>query len=111
MNIDKTKVHRLLTLGAILAVPLLGAGSCLPAPSDRRLKRDITKVGALHSDIDLYRYRYLWSDEAYVGVMAQDLREVRPDAVIESRDGLLAVDYAKLGTRLQTLREWEALAR
>ena len=111
MTIDKGKVQRLLTLGTILAIPILGAGSCIPAPSDRRLKRDISKVGALDSDINLYRYRYLWSDEEYVGVMAQELRETRPEAVIESVDGLLAVDYAAIGTSLQTMPAFEALTR
>ncbi len=91
----------------LATLPFLMGMGCVPvAPSDRRLKRDVTKVGQLSADIDLYRYRYLWSDREYVGVMAQELREVRPEAVIEGADGFLRVDYAALGSRLQTWDGW-----
>jgi hypothetical protein len=103
------RIDSILRWAAIMAIPLLGAASCVPAgPSDRRLKRNITKVGVLDGDIDLYRYQYLWSDEVFVGVMAQDLLDIRPDAVVLRPDNHFAVDYAKLGTRLQTWDEWRA---
>src|SRR5262245_50907873 len=50
--------------------------------SDIRVKRDVVAVGQLDSGIGLYRYRYLWDDQAYVGVMAQEVREIAPDAVV-----------------------------
>lgn len=94
----------------LVALPLiLGAASCTPAPSDRRLKRDVIKLGPLDNDIDLYRYRYLWSDEEFVGVMAQEVREVRPDAVVEGSDGFLRVNYAALGTKLHRWESWRRL--
>ena len=49
-------------------------------PATRKL-RDITRVGRLPNGLDLYRYRYLWSDTPYVGVMAQEVASVDPDAV------------------------------
>src|SRR5215217_6548794 len=49
--------------------------------SDIRLKRDITPLMQLNNGLRLYRYRYLWSDEAYVGVMAQEVAKVSPEAV------------------------------
>jgi hypothetical protein len=55
-------------------------------------------VGHLDNDLGLYRYRYLWSDAVYVGVMAGEVALIRPDAII--RDGLddyLRVDYGRLG--------------
>jgi hypothetical protein len=103
-----TRVNGIIRVAIIVAIPILTASSCLPATSDRRLKRDIAKLGPLDGDIDLYRYRYLWDDQEYVGVMAQDLLEARPDAVVKSADGYLAVDYARLGTRLMTWQEWQA---
>lgn len=106
------KMTRLLHYSAwLVAVPLvLGAASCGQAAiSDRRLKRDISKIGGLDRDIDLYRYRYLWSDEEFVGVMAQDVREVRPDAIVEGGDGFLRVDYAALGTQLHRWEDWRRL--
>jgi hypothetical protein len=76
--------------------------------SDIRPKRDITQVGELDGGINLYRYRYLWSDTIYVGVMAQEVAAVKPEAVLRGADGYLRVDYARLGLRLQTLDQWAA---
>jgi hypothetical protein len=72
--------------------------------SDIRLKRDIVLVGRLDNGLGLYRYRYLWSDVVYVGVMAQEVAMIRPDAIV--RDGIddyLRVDYSRLGLKLMTL--------
>jgi Chaperone of endosialidase len=77
-------------------------------PSDIRLKRDITQVGELDSGIGLYRYQYLWSDTTYVGVMAQEVAAVKPEAVLRGADGYLRVDYGRLGLRMQTWDEWVA---
>jgi hypothetical protein len=78
------------------------------AVSDIRLKRDIAQVGRLGNGLGLYRYRYLWSDTVYVGVMAQEVALIRPDAVVHGLDGYLRVDYSRLGLHLMTLPEWEA---
>ena len=40
--------------------------------------------------------------------MAQDVRRVRPDAVMRGRDGTLRVFYDKLGVTFQTYRQWLA---
>jgi hypothetical protein len=74
--------------------------------SDVRLKRDIDLVGRLPNGIGLYRYRYFWSEQAYVGVMAQDVAAIVPDAVTQGPDGYLRVDYARLGIRLLTDDQW-----
>jgi nucleoid-associated protein YejK len=74
--------------------------------SDVRLKRDIVALGRLDNGLTLYRYRYLWSEELFVGVMAQEVAELVPQAVTLRPEGYLAVDYAQLGLRLQTWDEW-----
>lgn len=84
-------------------------GGRVVAVSDSRLKKDIVKVGMLTDDIALYSFRYLWSDEVFVGVMAQDLLAVRPDAVVTSASGFYAVDYGALGTRMMRWDEWQAI--
>jgi hypothetical protein len=76
--------------------------------SDIRLKRDIEPIGQLANGLDLYRYRYLWSDQLYVGVMAQEVAAIEPAAVMRGADGYLRVNYARLGLRLQTWQEWQA---
>ena len=74
--------------------------------SDVRLKRDIELVDHLANGLGLYRYRYLWSDTVYVGVMAQEVLKVVPEAVILGSDGYYRVNYALLGTSLMTWDEW-----
>ncbi len=74
--------------------------------SDIRLKRDIALLSRLDNGLGLYRYRYLWSDQVYVGVMAQEVEKVMPEAVARSADGYLRVDYQRLGLRLMTWQEW-----
>jgi hypothetical protein len=100
------------TAPAMLAVLMSGgtapAISIIVLESDIRLKRDITQVGELDSGIGLYRYRYLWSDTIYVGVMAQEVAEVMPEAVQRGADGYMRVDYARLGLRMQTWDQWTA---
>jgi len=87
-----------------------GNYSSLPVlVSDVRLKRDITLVGRLDDGLGLYRYRYLWSDTVYVGVMAQEVALVHPEAVVRSvLDKYLWVDYSRLGLKLMTWSEWES---
>jgi outer membrane immunogenic protein len=76
--------------------------------SDARLKRDVTLLTRRSDGLGIYRYRYLWSDAVYVGVMAQEVAALHPDAVV--RDplfGYLSVNYARLGLRLMILPDRE----
>jgi hypothetical protein len=77
--------------------------------SDVRLKRDIVPVGQLANGLALYRYRYLWSDTVYVGVMAQEVAEAYPSSVVRGPDGYLRVNYTSLGLRMLTLPEWNVM--
>ena len=97
-------------LAALVSTSGKAAANCVSncLPSDVRLKHDITPVGELASGLGLYRYRYLWSDTAYVGVMAQEVAAVMPEAVQRGADGYLRVDYSHLGLHLQTWDEWVA---
>jgi polysaccharide biosynthesis/export protein len=77
--------------------------------SDARVKRDITPIAQRENGLRLYRYRYAWSDRLYVGVLAQEVLEVAPHAVVRGADGYLRVDYARLGLRLQRWEDWIAV--
>ena len=77
--------------------------------SDIRLKRDVTLVGRLNDGLGLYQYRYLWSNTVYVGVMAQEVALIHPDAIVRGDlDDYLRVDYGRLGLKLMALPEWDA---
>jgi len=56
----------------------------------------------------LYSFRYFWSDQVYVGVMAQQVATIVPEAVVMEPNGFLAVNYDRLGLKMQTLEEWQA---
>ncbi len=80
--------------------------------SDVRLKRDVVLLTRLDNGLGLYRYRYLWSDTVFVGVMAQEVALIRPDVVVRSPlDAYLRVDYARLGFKLLTLPQWDAVSQ
>jgi outer membrane immunogenic protein len=70
-------------------------------PSDIRFKRDIALVGRRDDGLGIYRFKYLWSDTAYIGVMAQEVALIHPEAVVRDQlTGYLSVDYARLGMPL-----------
>ena len=57
--------------------------------SDIMLKHDITLLGHLDNGLGFYRFSYNGSDKTYVGVMAQEVQQVMPEAVARDRDGYL----------------------
>lgn len=76
--------------------------------SDIRLKHDVSLLGRLDSGIGFYRFAYNGSHKMYVGVMAQEVQALMPEAVARGRDGYLRVFYDKLGLKFQTYDEWAA---
>jgi hypothetical protein len=76
--------------------------------SDIRLKHDIVLLGHLDNGLGFYRFAYDGSDKTYVGVMAQDVQRVMPEAVTVGSDGYLRVRYEKLGLNFQTYAQWLA---
>ena len=96
-------------IGGLFAAPFTGglslAAMSAAAPgsagfgnivSDRRLKRDVTRIGVRADGIPLYAFRYLWDRIVRYGVMAQDVLRVKPEAVIRHAAGFLMVDYGAL---------------
>ena len=78
----------------------------MAGPSDRRLKRDVAAVGRLDNGLALYSFRYLDSDGVYVGVMAQEVLQVAPEAVSVGCDGFMRVHYDRIGFQLMTWKDW-----
>ena len=74
--------------------------------SDFRLKHDITLLGYMPNGLGFYRFVYNGGNRAYVGVIAQEVRGVMPEAVFRGRDGYLRVDYDKIGVKFQTYDQW-----
>lgn len=85
---------------------ILGAGAQLGAAyigkSDRRLKQDIVAVGQdARTGLVLYEFSYI-SDPAhrFCGVMADEVEQVMPEAVIYNAAGFASVDYGMLGIEM-----------
>jgi endosialidase-like protein len=77
--------------------------------SDIRLKEDITPLARLDNGLELYRFRYKGGDRTtYVGVMAQEVQKIKPDAVWREHSGYLVVNYDRLGLKFMTWQEWLA---
>jgi hypothetical protein len=76
--------------------------------SDINAKHDIVLIGQLDNGIGFYRYSYNGSDKVYVGVMAQEVQNVMPEAVVRGRDGYLRVFYEKLGLKVESYDHWVA---
>ncbi len=74
-------------------------GAKTATPSDRRLKREVEPAGHLANGLALYSWRYLGGQHRFTGVMAQDLlADPRfADAVHVDADGLMRVDYTRIG--------------
>ena len=77
------------------------------AASDIRLKENLSKIdNSLEKLIKISGYQYHWNkiaQEMYpertmldVGIIAQEVKEIVPSAVVEREDGYLAVKYDKL---------------
>lgn len=66
--------------------------------SDKRLKKDIEKVGE-HEGLSVYEYHYKWEDEdtpLHTGVMAQEVAEKMPEALGLPLFDYMRVDYSKI---------------
>lgn len=81
-------------------------------PSDERIKENIEKVGELNDGQNVYAYNYKGDSTPHIGLLAQEVERVRPDAVGEF-GGVKAVDYGKATQRsrmIGMLRDLEMAA-
>ena len=76
---------------------LIGTGlSAAMMFSDRRVKDDMGTVGKLDSGIPVHIFRYKDSPKVHMGVMADEAKKIRPEAVGRHKSGLAVVDYMKV---------------
>ena len=64
--------------------------------SDRRLKKNITKLGEYIKGINFYSFEYLWSPVRHFGFMADEVKKIMPEAVVTGDDGFDSVYYDKV---------------
>jgi hypothetical protein len=85
--------------GGMLGGPIgASLGSALGgAMSDRRLKRNIERIGTTDDGLPWYKFDYVWGERSQ-GVMADEVLTVKPEAVLVMPSGYLAVDYRQIGS-------------
>jgi len=73
----------------------MGAGRNTNLFSDIRLKKNIKKISTRPDGLNVYEFDYIWGGSRQIGLMAQEVQGVYPDAVSES-GGYLMVNYSKV---------------
>lgn len=104
---DKSYSDSLTSVFSSIGNILGGAVKLAPMLSDAMVKTDIVPIGRLPSGVGLYSFRFKWDWTPYVGVIAQQVWEVAPEAVTRAADGLLRVDYSRIRAPFMTLVEWK----
>lgn len=92
---DRSAAQRAALIGAVGSA----GGAAATAFSDKTLKENIEEVGKSESGLTIYRFDYIdknFGQFRYEGVMAQDLKETNPEAIITFDSGKLGVDYSKI---------------
>lgn len=63
--------------------------------SDRRLKENIKRIGTADNGLAIYQFNYLGNPTTCIGLMADEVRDVCPEAVSVSDSGFYMVNYEK----------------
>ena len=68
-------------------------GATVKATSDARLKSEIVKYKADLSSLSTYHYTLNADNQKHVGLLAQEVIKVLPEAVSENEEGFYSLDY------------------
>ncbi|VVD96477.1 hypothetical protein PIN31009_01901 [Pandoraea iniqua] len=87
------------TMGGLFGLGSAGIIGLSSFFSDRRLKTCIKRVGKWANGLGVYTYRYLWEEDdvRHIGFMADEVRKVRPQAVVPHESGFDMVNYQMAG--------------
>ena len=77
------------------------SGATLAMLSDKRLKKNIKFKSKSKSGLNIYEFEYNWSPERYTGVIAQDIKKIKPSAISENIFGHLMVDYNQIDVTME----------
>jgi hypothetical protein len=75
--------------------------SIVSAFSDRRLKTNIVHCETLENGLRIVEFSYLGFTNRWRGLIAQDVLQTHPHAVVGDENGHLTVDYSGLNVSLQ----------
>ena len=89
------------SIGAGAATGAFGRGGIFGGTSDKRLKKNIKYKSKSKSGLNVYEFEYNWSPQKYTGVMAQEVKKIKPSAVFENIFGHMMVDYSQLDVNME----------
>ena len=72
-----------------------GFDSLIKQFSDQRLKKNVVRLGTRSDGLGVYEFEYIWGGGRQIGLMAQEVAILYPEAVGES-GGYMTVDYGKV---------------
>lgn len=88
--------------GAASAYTAFGGKGFLP--SDRRLKENLRFCTVdPKTELNLYEFNYINDERKFIGVMADEVEKVYPEAVTDTDLGFKAVNYEMLGLEMKEL--------
>jgi hypothetical protein len=64
--------------------------------SDKRVKKDVKKIGKTNGGLPIYTFKYKGEDKTQMGVMAQDVEKKQPKAAATAPSGIKMVNYSKI---------------
>ena len=79
-------------MGGLFSLGAAGIGKW----SDRRLKRNIVKIGEYLNGLAKYSFEYIWGEKS-IGAMADEVEKLIPEAVMTHPSGYKMVNYAMVG--------------
>lgn len=92
------------TLGGA-AIGALSKAPFLAMLSDRRMKENIERVGALDDGLPVYAFNYKGDDTPRIGLMAQDVEKEIPEAVRSIVGDMKVVDMRRATARAAAMRK------
>ena len=90
-NVANVSAAKTTATGNVISGVAQGIGAA--KSSDRRVKKDIEKIGETKMGLPIYTFKYKGSNKTEMGVMAQDVEKKIPKAV-SSRNGIKMVNYS-----------------
>lgn len=66
------------------------------AASERRIKEGLTRLGVMKSGLPFYSFRYKGENDQQIGVLADEVEKIMPEALGPVIDGVQTVDYDKI---------------
>ena len=80
--------------GLQIATSAVSAGASVAAAgSSKKLKDNIVKIGKSIAGHNIYKFNYKGDSRRYVGVIAEEIQQTVPEAVVTMPNGFLGVIY------------------